>query len=70
MLTLKESFNNVKVICDTALTNKAERNAIDESLNNIAGVLQAHEVMLQAAKEEKEEKEKSQLEDEPDANED
>ncbi len=62
-LSLQQSFNNVKVICDNALTNKAERTAIDESLNNIAGALQAHELMLQASKEEKE---KLQLEGEPD----
>lgn len=49
-LTLQESFNNVRLICDTALTNKTERNAVDESLNNIAAALQAHDVMLQAAK--------------------
>lgn len=66
-LTLKESFNNVKVICDNALTNKVERVAVDESLNNIAGALQAHELMLQASKGEKSQlKEKPQLEDEPD----
>ena len=53
MLTLKESFNNVKLICDAALTNKAERSAVDESLNNIAGALQAHELMLVAAEKEK-----------------
>ena len=65
MLTLKESFNNVKVICDAALTNKAERNAIDESLNNIAGVLQQYEIMCKSP-----EVDKKQSEDEPDANED
>lgn len=57
-LTLQESFSNVKVICDAALMNKAERNAVDESLNIIAANLQAHEVMLKAARDtEAEEKE-------------
>ena len=49
-LTLSESFNNVKIICDEALLDKKQRVAIDESLNNIAGALQAHELMLHAAK--------------------
>ena len=66
-LTLTESFNNIALIANAALLDKAQRVGIDESLENIAGVLRAHEVMLQAAKEEKE---KPQLEDESDANED
>ena len=64
-LTLTESFNNIVLIANAALLDKAQRVGIDESLGNIAGVLQAHEVMLQAAKEKKE-----KSEDEPDANED
>ena len=68
MLTLQESFNNVKVICDAALMNKTERIAVDESLGNIASNLQAHEVMLQATKEKEREvaEYKPQLENEPD----
>jgi hypothetical protein len=67
MLTLQESFNNVKIICDEALMSKVQRTAVDESLGNIASNLQAHEVMLQAAKNEaKADKEKPQPEDEPD----
>lgn len=66
MLTLEQSFNNVKIVCDNASMNKAERNAIDESLNNIAGALQAHELMLVAAKD----KEPKELEDESDAKDD
>lgn len=66
-LTLQQSFNNVKVICDNALTNKAERVAVDESLNNIAGALQAHELMLQASKEPEK---KGQLKEEPDEDKD
>lgn len=62
MLTLEQSFNNVKIICDNALLNKAERVSIDESLNKLIGVLQTHKLTLQKLKEEKE---KPQLEDEP-----
>ena len=64
-LTLTESFNNIVLIANAALLDKAQRVGIDESLENIAGVLRAHEVMLQAAKEKNE-----KSEDEPDANED
>jgi hypothetical protein len=67
MLTLKESLGNVKIICDEALLDKKHRIAIDESLNNIAGALQAHEVMLAAAEEEKK---KPQPEKEPDEDKD
>lgn len=55
MLTLKESFENVKIICHNASLKREEWLAVDESLNNIAGALQAHEVMLVAAKEERKE---------------
>jgi hypothetical protein len=61
-LTLQESFNNVRVICHNALMKREEWLAIDESLNNIAGALQAHDVMLQAAKD----KEPENLENESD----
>lgn len=66
-LTLQESFNNVRVICHNALLKREEWLAVDESLNNIAGALQAHEVMLQAAKKAEE---KPQLEEELDESQD
>lgn len=42
-LTLKESFNNVKLICSEALLNEKQRNAINESLDNIVKALHAYE---------------------------
>lgn len=53
-LTLQQSFNNVKIVCDGVTApglDNDQRQSVNESLNNIAGALQAHELMLQAAKE-------------------
>lgn len=48
-LSLRESLNNVVLVCNAALMNKQERVAIDESLRNIANVLQTEELRRAAA---------------------
>lgn len=67
-LTIQQSFNNVKIVCDGVIApglDNSQRQSVNESLDNIAGALQAYEIGLQAAKDEAV-KEKPQPEDEPD----
>ncbi len=45
MLSLQESFNNVKIVCHNALMKREEWVAIEESLANIAQALQQYEVL-------------------------
>ena len=51
-LSLIESFNNIKLVCDEAAFNAKEHAAVYESLDNIAKVLQEHD-QAKAAKAEK-----------------
>ena len=47
-INLQESFNNIKIVCDNTREpglNNAERQAVNESLNNIAKALQEGEAI-------------------------
>ena len=47
-LSLQESFNNIVLIANAALLDKAQRVGIDESLNKIANALQQYEIMTKS----------------------